>query len=349
MAYIRIQTAIKAQQFSCNIPDEIVFETDLSIVKVSLVDGSAKEIIKLSLDSYNNKVVLFDLKSVVEQYMLDNGLALCNFALHAEGEEAQTSVPLSILYCAYNTTEDIEDFVENFFLTSLQFKRTFKHIDEHLSFYASDTIAPTIAVTASDGEELKVFNLSPKGYELNARSVNRIDICYDALMEEVKKVFTQCVGILSATANVGARSFTFFFADAEPEVVFSFRNEFNCIETCAVEGITKRTTKAERSDAVSNGLMVYYDQKDTLTIEFDSAPLLSFVADWLSQIATSREVYEGSSVPILITDHSFEITDRDDELNTVKFSYIYRNKRPSFATPANKDRIFTQEYTIVYT
>ena len=92
----------------------------------------------------------------------------------------------------------------------------------------------------------------------------------------------------------------------------------------------------------------------------ESAGLTMEQARWIEQLFYSHDVrmatrrtdfsqaYNPIGMPIvLITDPTCEISDADGELNTVKFTYQYQDRRtylPTDYLSVDHDRIFTEEF-----
>lgn len=82
MAFVNLNTSIPPVVFSSGIPPEIILSTDLNTVGIVVIDAyKNKTFFTTDLDSYDGDVTLFDLRSVVEEYMRENNLTFMNVKL----------------------------------------------------------------------------------------------------------------------------------------------------------------------------------------------------------------------------------------------------------------------------
>ena len=143
-----------------------------------------------------------------------------------------------------------------------------------------------------------------------------------------------------------------------------FCNACNCYELCAPPAVTTRKPKVDRSIAVTNRISTFYNQQNEKEYEVETSGLTVEQAKWIEQLfyshdvrlATKRTDYEDDGgqnynpqyMPIvLITDFTCEIHDRDGELNSVKFTYQYSDRRPYLPQEylsVDNEKIFSAEY-----
>ncbi|MBR4218741.1 MAG: hypothetical protein IKR71_06820, partial [Bacteroidales bacterium] len=111
-------------------------------------------------------------------------------------------------------------------------------------------------------------------------------------------------------------------------------------------------------------LSTFYNQQNEKQYEVESSGLTVEQARWIEQLFYSHDVrmatkrtdfseddfgnYNPQYMPIvLITDFTCEIHDEDGELNTVKFTYQFADRRTWLQTDyltVDHDRIFTEQY-----
>ncbi len=172
------------------------------------------------------------------------------------------------------------------------------------------------------------------------------------------------ITVLACSVQVGSRAFTFYMQDVEPNVTFYFRNAFNCFESCGLFAVTTHKPKVDRSIAVTNRISSFYNQQNEKQYEVETAGLTMEQARWIEQLFYSHDVrmatrrteeemasaasYNPQDMPIvLITDCTCEISDADGELNKVKFTYQYQDRRtylPTDYLSVDHDRIFTEQF-----
>jgi hypothetical protein len=123
---IKRQTFISTKVlYSLDIP-KIDYTTNYDKVCVSLYrkGGNYDNLYSGELLPYNGKVSLYDMKQLIEQFMLDKGLSYCEFGLDVEnegGEEVDITI-LQVLYCRVRPTTNVEHFVKYNFLSTVKVK-----------------------------------------------------------------------------------------------------------------------------------------------------------------------------------------------------------------------------------
>ena len=139
-------------------------------------------------------------------------------------------------------------------------------------------------------------------------------------------------------------------------------------ERGALHAVTTHKPKVERSIAVTNRVSTFYNQQNEKEYEVETSGLTMELARWIEQLFYSHDVrlatkrtdfeeensqnYNPQYMPIvLISDFTCEIHDRDGELNTVKFTYQYSDRRPLLPTDylsVDHERIFTEPFNPTY-
>ena len=119
-------------------------------------------------------------------------------------------------------------------------------------------------------------------------------------------------------------------------------------EIAYFNAITTTTTKVNRSTAVVGGRHLFYDQSVDKTYEVESAPLTSDEAYWVEQLLMSHSVRlnDSSLLDVIITDSTCEMSDNDEQLNKVKFTWQFAMKTPHLMKSFREDTngIFTEPY-----
>lgn len=87
----------------------------------------------------------------------------------------------------------------------------------------------------------------------------------------------------------------------------------------------------------------------------ESAPLTQTDAEWVEQIFISHSVRHGvasdvTTLPeVIITESTCEIADKDTELNKVKFTWQFADKRPHLPAVSTSAEIFTEPFNPTFT
>lgn len=155
----------------------------------------------------------------------------------------------------------------------------------------------------------------------------------------------------AVTLRIGQRMFTYYFVDKVPDDHFFFRNAFNVTELITLYGKTTKKFTSQRSEAVCSGRSIYYDLRNELVFEFESARLRKDTAEALMQLFISPAITKDHSTQntVVIKDINYEIADDDEEKRTVKFTWKYADNRilvdHTYSTNA---KTFTDEFTDIY-
>ncbi len=147
-----------------------------------------------------------------------------------------------------------------------------------------------------------------------------------------------------------------FICDIPDYLEFRYRNCFNCPETAFVSGASVMKTEVSRDLAVCAGHSLQYNHLTSRTYEHTTAPLTRMEAAALSQLIESRSVsviIDGKEYPVIITDHTSEVSNDDSSLNTMKFVWHFTGKRPrlfgdTLLPLMESFGIFTQEFDETY-
>lgn len=154
--------------------------------------------------------------------------------------------------------------------------------------------------------------------------------------------------------SYGSHQKLFYIVDHPFYLTFCFRNMFNALEYLDVVGIVKRKTTVDSETAICAGAVRQYNQTVERTYEVETAPLTDAQARELEQLISSRSIRLCASVydyDIIITDHTLEVDNDDENLSSVKFSFRFVNNRPHLidsemgALMPSVSHIFSHEFT----
>lgn len=362
MATFSLNTSLSNLLFSSQLPGEIKFNTDVSSVLFVIKDAITNtEIFSVTLDSNNRIICLYDLKSVLEQYMRDQGLSYVRIWITAYQDDVNGVELLkhlySIIYCSAYYSGDAEEFVSKNFLTTLSAKTTHKSVAERLAFFVGNgsSVTEKFKIVVSDNGNERVIDKSQTSAIAANEMVQTRIYSYDYIMG-LTGLNATTTRIKAFTVSVDSRSFTFYYRDRLPNVVFGFRNVFNSFEMAVMNAITSGVTKVDRSIATCNGIKTFYDQSVLKNHEVETAGLSKPMADWIDQLVYSHDVrfYNKDKVnvdewdKVLITESTCEIDDSDDSLNSIKFKWQFETSMPSLV-PVEELGIFTYEFDNAYT
>lgn len=366
---VTLNTTIGNLLFSSAIPDLALTTSDDSEAEI-ILRCPDMEIFSAVHFPYSRGITIHDLRSVVELYMRERNLTLDEFELLAvHNGTQQTLATFKVVYLEHHFDGDIEEFLRNNFLTTQSAKLTSRLATEYLYFFAAAGEDVTIRhelVVSYDGAEPRLEVRRENRASYGHDRIEKIEVTYEAMMGWVTDGYDHTpdrVRLLAYSLHAGQRAFTFYVQDGEPPVAMYFRNAYNCYECCALHAVTTHKPKVDRSIAVTNRVSTFYNQQNEKEYEVETSGLTMEQARWIEQLfyshdvrmATKRTDYEEYSpnynpqyMPIvLITDFTCEIHDRNGELNTVKFTYQYSDRRPLLPTDylsVDHERIFTNPY-----
>ena len=373
-----LNTRLDALMFSSQVPDISISVTDDNEAEIML-DVPDMTIFSAVHFPYGHNITIHDRRSVIEYYLRDRDISLDEFALRVKHNGAtQTLATFSVLYLEQHFTGDIGEFLRNNFLTTMAGKLTSPMATEFLHFFIAAGSQETVryqvvaSVNGIDGGEPRVYQLTENCGTSNYDRVHRLEVTYEVMMGLVESPAQgrprDAITIHAYSVHAGARAFTFYVQRHEPPLSLYFRNAFNVFERCDLQAVTTHKPKVDRSIAVTNRISTFYNQQNEKEYEVETSGLTVEQAKWIEQLfyshdvrmATKREDFSeetyGSYNPtympqILITDFTCEIHDRDGELNSVKFTYQYADRRTYLQTDylsVDHDRIFTSPYNPTY-
>lgn len=352
-------TEIPTFVYSSHLRD-IRLGTDLDRLIVALNDGET-EVYRTTLYAFDGVVYIYDIRNVVELYMLDNDRCFTAFTFYyfdADGNELGT-FNLNTVYCTHIMDVEVGIFASYNFLSTLSSKHTFPHSTEYLSVMHGQERGDMTALCVyenGDGSTISsvitLFDL-----EYDDIGIDTILIRYDDILYKLTEQGYIVDKLLAYSITWGDRSFTFYVHNFIPDVTFTFRNCFNVLETVSFSAVTTSKTKVDRSVAVARSLYSFYDQTTTKEYEVQSSALTMDEAEWIEQLFISHCVRFGvasdfdSLSVVLITDSSCEISDSNADLNRVKFSWQFQDKVPhnlNAGSSAPEDRIHQEQFTHQY-
>ena len=351
--------------FSSQIPDIDLTTSDDNEAVVMIVSGGTS-IFSATHIPYQRNITIHDIRSVIEYYMRQGKHALRGFELRVKHNGVfQSLATFQAVYLEQHFTGDIEEFLRNNFLTTMEGKLMSPGATEflyyHKAAFSKESIRLRVVASVYD-EEPRVYMQIIQSDISTIDTIARIEITHKKMLDAVESHGwnRDHIKVLACSVQVGSRSFTFYVQDCEPNLTLYFRNAFNCFECCALQAVTTHKPKVERSIAVTNRISTFYNQQNEKLYEVETSGLTMEQARWIEQLFYSHDVrmatkrtdfsqgYTPQGMPIvLITEPTCEISDADGELNTVKFTYQYQDRRtvlPQEYLSVDSKRIFTEEF-----
>ena len=372
---VTLETELQSLMFSSQIPDIVITTSDDNEVEVCL-DCRDHTIFSALHFPYGRSVKIHDLRSVIEYYLRDRNTSLDEFQLRSVTNGTQQILAtFQVLYLEQHFTGDIEEFLRNNFLTTMAAKLTSPQATEFLYFFieanAQEYITYQVVASVYGGEP-RIYQMRENCGLYNHDRIKSVELTCEMLIGIVESPADgrprEAITLHAYSVHAGQRAFTFYVQDHEPPLSLYFRNAFNVYERCDLQAVTTHKAKSDRSIAVTHRLSTFYNQQNEKQYEVETSGLTMEQARWIEQLFYSHDVrmatkrndlseddfgnYNPQYMPIvLITDFTCEIHDEDGELNTVKFTYQYQDRRtylPTDYLSVDHDRIFTAPFNPTY-
>lgn len=334
---------------------EATTDADSAIVQAYLMVTSGDTVhpvplLSTTLYAYSGKVELKNLGSLVEAMMRRRGISNAHLTLNIGG----VIKILNVLYCEYEMPDDFDP--QTCFLTTSPVRRVHENSSVPLSFLSDGTVPLTIKIVGhrADGSLAsleKTVNTEPSGYSwLYVADI--IDYATSAAQPLAEVSY---FGVYH-----GQKSYVFFIVRHPFYLRFKFRNIFNALEYIDLPCTFTSKTSVDRDIAVCSGTYTQYNQQPNRTFEVQSGALPSREALIVDQLFNSREVYivvgaEEKEYKIVINDHTCEVTNDNESLVDIKFSWQFSSWRPRLSDtslsafmPVAKWGIFDDHFTREY-
>ena len=353
---------------SCHI-GTISILTDKEYIDIDIT-MSSKKLLSERYYATDGKVLLYDLRSLVEQAMTADGstVNIINFEAYVDTPDEQSEdydrTSLYCMFCSRNLgIDDFEPLLKSHFLTSSASRRVAPESFVFLPFFAYSNEAVNYEVYCdflSGGIPGHCYFKGP--YQQSTASSDGV-WTHTIFCSEIQRQAEDMVGaeieLTAFTVRVGDRAASFFIdkslSGTRP---FYFRNCFNVPDNLFVPAVTTAKTKVDRSLAVLGTVSQFYDATCEQTYEVQSAGLTADECSLAEQMFCSDDVrtpYESAPDdgdfdalrPVLITDSTSEIADDPEKPNTVKFTWRYAENRIAQRNPLGVG-IFTEPYDYTF-
>lgn len=348
--------------FSSQIPT-IVIECDAKQVDVR-VSVAGQTVLNHTYFSYDGHVRIYDLSTLIEDEMRYRTLPFARVTITAASATETDTRALSVLYCEdYAPDINAADFILSNFLTTLQHRRL--RSDSEITFYMLSPIGETdrsaslhCSIALSKRGEAFAYTLAAEAKEqtyFSSHSLYALIISLPDIRRRIAKAYGKDpdqIELYSLTAVCGARSASIYVDPVlECSRVFMFDNCFNMPEPAPLPCVTAAVTETEAELATVDNAPTLYDRQTTRTYETQTAPLTPFEAHWIDQLLRSRQVsvllpsHDGETreYPAIITDYTCELSDTDEELPSVSFTWQLASTRCPLAGSSSVG-IFTSPF-----
>ena len=340
--------------FTSAIPDVFTisdFQGETVFLRIYL-NRSQYEVFSTTLYAYQGRASIYDLRSVVESYMVENHLVYCECSFQILVDRTDYSIPeFKLIYCHAAVNRTCRDYLQSHFLVDSAVRLVPHGFSLDLSYIIfpdeSSVCSTHFVVQPESGEGPQVIDLvdtpiSSKQFQLQTFDLNEED-----LLARVPSSLGSCQ-LLSATIYCGGRSFTLFFSSEQPTLWLYFSNSFNCTDVFPITATTKRKLAFSRSTAICCGKSSSYDDQTEVEFESETSALtpsearqLTTALQFSSLLIISPDYPQGTS--ILVTDIESELSDASNELCHMKFTWKPVRQQPMLSV--NKHiRIFNSTY-----
>ena len=357
--------------FASDLPDVGIF-TDHDFVDFRL-SCSGATLLEGRYYAENNSVVVSDIASLVVHFL--SAISEVNVSeLHIEayvGEEKAdyTELTCNVLYCDRSTGLVIPDqWLQENFLSLTRSRRIAPDDFINLSWYTTERegIAFMVYCTfINDNGRRDTYQYVHSGNGMIAH-INGIMTEVLLLRDVVERIKTKkkidSLTLQCVTVRCGERSATFFVDPALSRIVpFYYLNCFGVPEHIALPRTTTEKIKSDRSIASLGTHSQFYDISHSKEYEVETGGLSRDECVQVEQMLTSPSVripwgrdvsvFEmdfDALLSILISDYTSEISDSDEKLNSVKFTWRFAHNRPKVEPPYSPG-IFNKNFNPVFT
>ncbi len=339
---MQINTNLNPLYLSASLPAVIEIAAEKSSAKVTVLAG-AEKIFSSTLFAYMGLIQFYDIRGIIEGYLLRQALTDADFSLAVEDETSTISSATFKVIMSMRLVDDADAFVRDSFLTSRTSFIITHGQRQALSWFAPADETPlsqVAAVVKDESGNVSVENISSESYTPGI--VNTIIIT----PESVEQNISQGKKLVAFTVRRGERMITFYVSEKKEDIAFAFINSFNVTEYIYFPGVTQLKQKVERSEARINNKFVFYDQEVTQEYKVKTALLSMEEAEALNELYSARYAWVKNQAnnynEVLITDDEVNITDADNEEIRAEFTYRLADNRRQL--PAPVERIFTDVY-----
>lgn len=305
-----------------------------------------------------SSLTVYDYGSIIEQWMETQGSNIEQCRIVAENALDETDAAectLWVVYCRQRLSSasvNAEALRLSQFLHTRPVRLTYPSAEESLYFWNSGRMTDGyiycgVLLTA----QCRLADGTIAHFEHNFRYASADGVQrFNASPAEIRTIMEDDLPadstLLSYSVNIGNRTCRFYVASECAYRSFYFRNAYYCPECIHIPTTRTRQLKTQSSSAQCDDTLSQYDIRHTRTYQ-EQTPVLSYAeALHFEELLTSPSVWlliNGTTVPILITDYSFEVSDTPAAETRLQFEWQFSNQRQAIPL-SEPSRIFTTEY-----
>lgn len=341
---ITITSGLSGQYFSSLLPDASLSISGAKAAVAIAVDG--EEIYSETLFPVGGTVELYDLSGLITPYArqrLAVSLTVDITEQDAEGTAMSTArMEAEVVYCEADMDTTAPAFLASHFLTTLQGPRVTAHGRRELLHCLGSSSASATG-RYSDGS-VKTVSLPTVGG--NSR--------YTSFDSSPSHLETDGKTLISYTVSAGSRTQEYTMDLSEPDCapVLVFANSFGCDELLYCTGTHTLDADFKRDTIRIRGSLRDVDVEEQRTKTADTGILSHQMADWAQDMLRSRSIriaaISGGTMTvgkaITITEAKVKLTNDDDALPRIQFSYQYAQRNQHVMSIRREGRVFDDTF-----
>lgn len=327
--------------------------TDKTKVLVEIVRDPAGEIDKFfttMLYPHDGVVELSDIGSLIEEHFREKARQYDMIEIRIDDASAE----FVAAYCEYAVDPEF-DYTKCFLCASTE-SIIHRNSAIYLTHWTSGAVEYRVKVVGIDsaGNTASAERTFTRKPSFNHVSFSVDEIINFALNQTAEDPGGYLVKVAYFAISYGTMQKLFYLVDHPFFLTFGFRNMFNAYELLDVVGVITRKTKYDRDIAVCSGIAKQYNQTVERTYEMQTGPLTNEQVREMEQLIGSREITlyaSGIGYNVIITDHSIEVSNEDESLNSIKFTFRFAGERPVLVADdfsslmPSRTNIFSHEFT----
>jgi hypothetical protein len=287
----------------------------------------------------NGYATICSFSDIIEDWLRKLGRISGSFRVYVGSEDNlyEKYVDFDCIYCDYALPNNFD--IDKCFYSTVEVAKV--HLDSLFSIVAGGFMyPPTFTISAmyfdADGnrgvESMDVMAMDSTGRYPYGALYSSVSAIYDQLNTVLAEKNITLAKLIMFVVTYGEKQKQFFLDYSPRWQLFRYRNIFNALEYCEVVGTTTTKTDVSTDSAVVGGVTIQYNHLATRTYAVETAALLHHQANAIDQLFNSRDIAlidtNGEELPIIITEHTCEISDTDEQLQTVKFTWRFADERP---------------------
>lgn len=358
---MNLKTTFPSKLFSSQVPD-VVMSTSSTRVHVVIAFGGNSIYDENLYPDTEGTITIGELSELVMPFARHSLVAELSITLTeqtvtkaADGSEniaddwtnASNPMKSSIVYCTAEVSEDATTFCNHHFLTRLQgAKITALGRLEYLHYDSTDVASVTAYY--NDGT---TSTFSPPLVGGNGTTYSTIDVSPSKFINNTKTLYRYIVA-------AGSRNQTFDIDFNQPDAapILLFTNCFGCQELVYCTGLHQVKPEFKYQSVYIKGLLRNYDFEETRPFSADTGVLTFPMADWISDLFRSDEIYivnfingiPATGRMVIILDPKSDLTNAEDELPRFTFTYRYSRRNHNIIDLSRAGRVFDNTFDFTF-